>query len=90
VIDTDSLDEALGRPVIVRAGAVATTVELSVGDWSRRLSLAAGQQESVQLPPLNGARGWALLIRSGPGFRPSAIDLASDDVRQLAAWVELP
>lgn len=90
VVDTDSPEEASGRPLVVRAGAVATSVELMVGTWTTRLSLAAGQQEVVQLPPLNGDRAWALTIRSGPGFRPSAIDPASDDVRQLAVWVELP
>jgi len=90
VVDTDSPEETSGRPLIVRAGAVATSVELRVGAWTTRLALAAGQQEVVQLPPLNGERAWALTIRSGPGFRPSAIDPASDDVRQLAVWVELP
>ena len=90
VIDTDAPEEASGRPLIVRAGAVATSVELTVGAWTTRLALAAGQQEMVQLPPLNGHRAWALTIRSGPGFRPSAVDPASDDVRQLAVWVELP
>ncbi len=90
VVDTDAPAEASGRPLIVRAGAVATSVEFTVGAWTTRLTLAGGQQELVQLPPLNGNRGWALTIRSGPGFRPSAIDPASDDVRQLAVWVELP
>jgi len=52
--------------------------------------LAAGQQQEVQLPPLNGARAWALTIRSGAGFRPSEVDSSSDDVRRLAAWVALP
>ena len=90
VVDTDALEEASGRPLIVRAGAVATSVELTVGTWTTRLVLAAGQREMVQLPPLDGRRAWALTIRSGPGFRPSAVDPASDDVRQLAVWVELP
>lgn len=90
VVDSDAPEDAAGRPVIVRAGAVATSVELTVGDWTTRFSLDAGQQELVQLPPLNGERGWALTIRSGPGFRPSAIDPASDDVRHLAVWMELP
>jgi hypothetical protein len=90
VVDTDAPEDAAGRPLIVRAGAADTSVEMTVGAWTTRLSLAAGQQESVQLPPLDGTRGWALTIRSGPGFRPSAIDPSSDDVRQLAVWVELP
>lgn len=90
VVDPDAPADAPGHPLIVRAGAAATSVELMVGAWTTRLSLAAGQQELVQLPPLNGTRAWALTIRSGPGFRPSAVDPASDDVRQLAVWVELP
>ncbi len=89
VIDSDGPDQESGRPMIVTAGAVATSIEFSAGEWSTRLTLAAGQQETVRLPP-PAARGWALTIRSGPGFRPSQLDPASDDVRQLAVWVELP
>ncbi len=90
VIDRDDPGDTSGLQIAVRAGAVATSVDLSVGDWSIRLPLAAGQQEFVRLPPGHGARSWAVTIRSGAGFRPSAIDPASDDVRQLAVWVELP
>lgn len=90
VIDSDGAQDVLGRPLLVRAGAVATSLELVVGEWSTRLTLAAGQQETVQLPPLDGARSWTLIVRSGPGFRPSALDPASTDVRQLAVWMELP
>lgn len=90
VIDSGAPGEAPGRAMVVRAGAVATSIELSAGEWSTRLVLAAGQQQTVQLPPLNGARAWTLNLRSGPGFRPSEVDPASDDVRRLAAWVELP
>lgn len=90
VIDSEAQGEEAGRPMVVRAGAVATSIELSVGEWSIRLELAAGQQQEVQLPPLNGARAWSLTVRSGAGFRPSEVDPASDDVRRLAAWVALP
>ena len=31
----------------------------------------------------------ALTLRSGAGFRPFAVDRASDDVRHLAVWVEI-
>ena len=87
VVDTDA--SADSPTMLIRAGAVATTIELSVGGWSRTLSLGAGQQENVTLPVRDGAKGWPLRIRSGAGFRPSAIDPASADVRHLAAWIEL-
>lgn len=88
VIDTDA-----GAPEVrlrVRAGAAATAVDFGVGAWTSHLSLAPGQQEWVTLPPANGANAVQLMVRSGPGFRPSAVDPTSDDVRELAVWIEIP
>jgi hypothetical protein len=87
VIDSEA--PAGGATLLIRAGAVATTIDLSVGSWSRVLSLTAGQQETVTLPLQDGVRTWPVTIRSGAGFRPSAIEPASTDVRHLAAWVAI-
>ena len=74
----------------IRAGAVHTSIELVVGDWIQHLVLTPGQQELVTLPAAGAARPLQLTIRSGAGFRPSAVDSTSDDVRNLAAWFEFP
>jgi hypothetical protein len=87
VIDADTAARAHGLRLLVRAGAVPTTIDVSAGHWSRSLTLAAGQEELVTLP-LAGA-ALAVTLRSGAGFRPSAMDPASDDVRYLAAWIEV-
>lgn len=87
VIDTnDAVQEVVLR---VRAGAVPTAIDFAVGTWTHHLSLTPGQQELVRLPAAV-ANTLRLSVRSGPGFRPSAVDPASDDVRNLAAWIEIP
>ena len=88
VIDTGQGSECSGLPLAVVAGAVPTTVTLTVGGWEERFDLAAGQKRDVTLPPSSDGV-WALSIRSGPGFRPSQRDATSRDVRELAAWVVL-
>ncbi len=89
VIDADQAAWAEGLQVTVRAGAVSTTIDLTVGDWARSVALGAGQSESLTLPALHGPDAWRVTLRSGAGFRPSAVDPASDDVRHLAVWVEI-
>jgi len=86
VIDSTSPAAMAGLPIAVTAGAVPTTVSLSVGNWAESLTLTAGQQQDVLLPPRPSGT-WPLQIRSGPGFRPSERDPANRDVRALAAWL---
>jgi hypothetical protein len=88
VIDTDDGTRLPGMPISITAGALPTTVTLSVGGWQETLSLEAGEKQDVTLPPAaDGA--WPLSIRSGPGFRPSERDPGSSDVRSLAAWIAI-
>jgi hypothetical protein len=88
VIDVDDPESVANLPIAVSAGAVPTSVTLSIGDWEQSLSLAAGQRREVLLPRAeNGS--WPLRIRSGAGFRPSERDPGSADVRMLAAWVSV-
>lgn len=87
VIDLDESARTQGARLFLRAGAVATTIDVSVGAWRHSWSLQAGQEELIALPPADAAV--ALTLRSGAGFRPFAIDSASDDLRELAVWVEI-
>ena len=88
VIDTYEGKPRPGMPISITAGAVPTTVTLTVGTWEERLQLEAGQRQDVTLPPSPDGV-WALQIRSGAGFRPSEREPGSRDVRELAAWVVL-
>jgi len=90
LIDADEAARVAGLPIVVRAGAVATALEFAVDDWRQTVTLAAGQQETVTLPPLDAGRAWTVSIRSGPGFRPSERESGNRDVRSLAAWIEIP
>ena len=88
VIDTDSATRQSGLPIAVTAGAVPTTIRLSIGDWAESFDLAAGQKQEVMLPPAVFGT-WALAIRSGAGFRPSEREPGNRDVRMLAAWIAI-
>ena len=90
VIDADEKTAAQGMRLLLRAGAVPTTIEAAVGEWRQSITLAAGQTEILTLPPPNEHLAWKLTLRSGHGFRPSALDPANGDVRNLAVWVEFP
>lgn len=90
VIDGDAAAEAGGLPVTITAGAAATTIGISVGEWSQSFSLTPGEKRETALPPLNGAAAWLVRIHSGPGFRPFQREPGSTDVRSLAAWFEIP
>jgi hypothetical protein len=88
VIDTNAGVKQSGLPISVTAGAVATTVRLSVGSWQESLTLAAGQKQDLILPPAADGT-WSLLVRSGDGFRPSEREPGNRDVRSLAAWIAI-
>jgi hypothetical protein len=75
-------------PIAITAGAVPTTVTVSIGAWEESFALKAGQRQDVVLPPADGG-SWPLRIRSGDGFRPSAREPGSQDVRELAAWIAI-
>jgi len=85
VIDTPGT--ALAElPISITAGAVATTVTLTMGSWSESFALDAGQTRDVLLPAA-ASGAWLLRISSGTGFRPSEREPGNNDVRALAAWV---
>ena len=90
VIDADDDARRHGLPIAFTAGAVATTIGISAGQWSESFSMTPGQRREITLPPLNGAPAWEVHIHSGPGFRPFEREPGSTDVRSLAAWFEIP
>ena len=90
VIDADDAARTSGLPLTLTAGAAATTIGISVGDWSRSYSLTPGQRREITLPALSEARAWVVDIHSGPGFRPFEREPGNTDVRLLAAWFEIP
>jgi hypothetical protein len=90
VIDADDAARQSGLPLAFTGGAAATTIGISVGEWSQSYSLTPGQRREITLPPLTGARAWVVDIHSGPGFRPFEREPGNTDVRLLAAWFEIP
>ncbi len=86
VIDTDDRNGQSGLTISITAGAVATTVSVSVGEWEQSFSLTPGQRQEARLPPAETG-SWRLRIRSGAGFRPSEREPGNRDVRLLAAWI---
>jgi hypothetical protein len=90
VIDADPPARESGLPLALTGGAAATTIGISVGDWSQSYSLTPGERREITLPALAGAPAWVVDIHSGPGFRPFEREPGSTDVRLLAAWFEIP
>ena len=90
VIDADAAARQAGLPLTFTGGAAATTIGISVGEWSQSYSLTPGQRREITLPPLTGAPAWVVDIHSGPGFRPFEREPGNSDVRLLAAWFEIP
>lgn len=88
VIDSDDPAPASGLPISITAGAVPTTVTISMGTWKQTVSLAASQKHDLVLPPVSDGV-WPLRIASGDGFRPSEREPGNNDVRSLAAWITL-
>ena len=82
-------DAPPGLPITITAGAVPTTIRLSIGTWEESLSLAAGQKQDVMLPPVR-IRGLAAatFARVRASARRSAT-ASSRDVRLLAAWIAI-
>ena len=90
VIDADEDARRTGLPIAFTAGGAATTIGISVGDWSQSYSMTPGERRTVTLPPLGDEAAWVVNIHSGPGFRPFEREPGSIDVRSLAAWFEIP
>jgi hypothetical protein len=91
VIDADPQAHRDGLPIAITGGAAATTIGISVGEWSQSYSMTPGERREVTLPPLGAEQqAWVVSIHSGPGFRPFEREPGNPDVRALAAWFEIP
>ena len=71
----------------VGAGAVATPVTITAGDYCVRLDLQAGERREVSIPL---RRGEPALVRveAERGFRPSEVNRRSTDARMLGVRIE--
>jgi len=74
--------------LLLQAGPVPTTVEVSMGDWSQRLEFAPYQQRPVTPPGGDTVR--FLKIRTGAWFRPSDRDPRDQDTRRLGVFGIVP
>ncbi|HTM33925.1 MAG TPA: hypothetical protein VL263_21580 [Vicinamibacterales bacterium] len=72
----------------LRAGPVASSVELSSGDWRETATLEAGAEKEISLPE-GRPGGWALRLETRAGFRPAQHDPGNKDMRNLGVWVEV-
>ena len=91
IVDADPDASAHGLKMRIRAGAVATTLNLSSGPWSESVALTSGETRELSLPALGpGQHAWVLTLVTGPGFRPGLLDPKNQDLRHLGVWVEFP
>ena len=82
-------DRPRAIPLLLRNGATPNRVTLESGRWRDERSLAAGEEQRVDVPA--DASGAALIrIHSSAGFRPSDVDANSRDNRYLGVFVQLP
>ena len=65
-------DATSGLPITITAGAVPTTIRLSIGKWEESFSLAAGQKQDVVLPPAERHLAAAHSFRSRASVHRSA------------------
>ena len=72
-------------PIELRAGPVATTVRMVIGEWTSETGLVPGQHRRIEIPG-NGV----LTIRTNGAFRPVDYDPATRDARALGVRVEFP
>jgi hypothetical protein len=78
-------DQAVQR-LHLRAGPVATVVELRTDGWNERLSLSPGEERDIEVPLTAGTA--TLSVHTNAGFRPADVDPASTDTRHLGVWLE--
>jgi hypothetical protein len=76
-----------GFGFVLRAGAVATPVEITSGAFSVRLALAAGESRDLVIP-LRPGEPALVRVRAEHGFRPASVDPSSTDMRMLGVRLE--
>lgn len=89
VFDRAPHEDPAPLTVWLRSGAVATDVEVSMGEWRARVALGPEQRKAVQLPPRPASGAWPVRIRTASMFRPRDYAPDSGDDRPLGVWVEV-
>jgi hypothetical protein len=79
------------RSVILtlRNAPVENRVTLASRGWEKILTMAAGEEQRIEIPMAPGDEAVPLRITSASGFRPSEVDAASRDRRFLGVWVKV-
>lgn len=85
----NAASEDAGVRVMVQSGPVPTSVEVTVGTWTERVTLAPNQQRALVLPAQPGTVR-VVTLRTGAWFRPSDQDAGNGDTRRLGVFVTLP
>ncbi len=86
VIDADA--NTAPPTIWLQSGPIATSADLSAGNWTEHVTLEVQSRTSVNLPAPTGDH-WVVRIQSGPAFRPIDIASGNQDARPLGVWVEL-
>lgn len=86
--------EQLGTtwPLVLRNGARPNRVTLAAGPWRRELTMAPGEEMTLEVPASSPRMGrtLGLVVRAEDGFRPSAVTKGSADHRLLGVWIGVP
>ncbi len=80
------------RRVVVltlRNAPVENRVTLESRGWEKVMTMAAGEEQRIEIPVAPGADAVPLRITSSSGFRPSEVDTGSRDQRFLGVWVKV-
>jgi len=73
----------------LRNAPVENRVTLESRGWEKVLTMAAGEEQRIEIPVAPGAEAVPLRITASSGFRPSAVDAGSRDERFLGVWVKV-
>ena len=73
----------------LRNAPVENRVTLESRGWEKVLTMAAGEEQRIEIPVVPGAEAVPLRITASSGFRPSEVDAGSRDERFLGVWVKV-
>ena len=80
------------RRVVVlalRNAPVENRVTLESRGWEKVMTMAAGEEQRIEIPVAPGADAVPLRITASSGFRPSEVDTGSRDQRFLGVWIKV-
>jgi hypothetical protein len=73
----------------LRNAPVENRITLESRGWEKVLTMAAGEEQRIEIPMAPGAEAVPLRITASSGFRPSEVDAGSRDERFLGVWVKV-